>query len=128
MLQSTSLPVNASSLGAIPQIDRMSHLDALWRLWPLVPVRAPVLVDLTDESLFPWRLFLANVASALAAIGKENVEEVCLVHPSADGDVVTLRITAGSSPPHVHLLQLQPLFNKYHVLVKAKALLERKRA
>ena len=123
VLQSTSLPVNASSLGAIPQIDRMSHLDALWRLWPLVRIHAPVLVDLTDESLFPWRLFLANVAAALAAIGNENVEEVCLVHPSTDGDVVTLRITAGSSPPHVHQLQLHPLFNKNGVLVKAKALL-----
>ena len=123
VLQSRSLPVNASSLGAIPQIDRMSHLDALWRLWPLVPIHAPVLVDLTDGSLFPWRLFLANVASALAAIGNENVEAVSLVHPSKDGDVVTLRITAGSSPPHVHHLQLHPLFNKNGVLVKVKALL-----
>ena len=123
VLQSTSLPVNASSLGAIPQVDRMSHLQALRRLWPLVPIDAPLLVDLTDESLFPWRLLLANVASALEAIGNENVEEVCLVHPSTDGDLVTLRITAGSSPPHVHHLQLHPRFNKDGVLVKAKALL-----
>ena len=123
VLQSTSLPVNASSLGAIPQVDRMSHLEALGRLWPLVRIDAHLLVDLTDENLFPWRLFLANVASALEAIGNENVEEVCLVHPSTDGDLVTLRITAGTSPPHVHHLQLHPRFNKDGVLVKVKALM-----
>ena len=123
VLQSTSLPVNASSLGAIPQVDRMSHLEALGRLWPLVRIDAHLLVDLTYENLFPWRLFLANVASALEAIGNENVEEVCLVHPSTDGDLVTLRITAGTSPPHVHHLQLHPRFNKDGVLVKMKALM-----
>ena len=53
----------------------------------------------------------------------ENVEEVCLVHPSTDGDLVTLRITAGTSPPHVHHLQLHPRFNKDGVLVKVKALM-----
>ena len=101
----------------------MSHLEALGRLWPLVRIDAHLLVDLTNENVFPWRLFLANVASALEAIGNENVEEVCLVHPSTDGDLVTLRITAGTSPPHVHHLQLHPRFNKDGVLVKVKALM-----
>ena len=132
VLQSTALTVTSAALQAIPQGDRMSHIDALQTLWRLVPMGPPCswrlapgasLVDLTDESLFPWTLFVANVAEAMRVLAEETIGEVCLVHPSRAGQLVTLRITTGGSPPHVHNLHLRPVFRK-GVLVRAKSLLQ----
>ena len=123
VLQSTALTVTSAALQAIPQVDRMSHIDALQMLWRLAPMGPSLLVDLTNESLFPWTLFVANVAEAMRVLAEETIGEVCLVHPSRAGQLVTLRITTGGSPPHVHNLHLWPVFRK-GVLVRAKSRLQ----
>ena len=61
-------------------------------------------IDLTDESRFPWKLFLANVPAVLELLRDEKLHSVKLINQRPTR--VTLELAVGGLPPRTHVLAL----------------------
>ena len=103
VLKSTPSYLDASDLEKIPQTDRMNKKEAYDRL-SSIEKKEKTVIDLTDESRFPWKLFLANVPAVLELLRDEKLHSVKLINQRPTR--VTLELAVGGLPPRTHFLAL----------------------